>query len=110
MPISSTMEQFVFANVYLYTTVYLLQSDPPIYNMNGVNAPTYLYWSDADWLADRRDITGYLLPNLNPTILIQNTNLHDFNHLDFIWGLRAAPEIYNPIIDIIRRDANMTTK
>jgi len=84
-------------------------SDPPIYNVNNVNAPTYLYWSDSDWLADPQDIAAYLLPNLNPTILVQSTNLHDFNHLDFIWGLRAAAEVYNPIIEIMRLDANMTS-
>jgi lysosomal acid lipase/cholesteryl ester hydrolase len=77
---------------------------PPVYNMSRVNAPTYLFWSDADWLADTQDVTGYLIPNLNPSILMQNTNLHDFNHWDFIWGLRAAREVYQPIVDIIRAD------
>jgi lysosomal acid lipase/cholesteryl ester hydrolase len=85
-------------------TINYFQAHPPVYNMSRVNAPTYLFWSDADWLADTQDVTGYLIPNLNPSILVQNTNLHDFNHWDFIWGLRAAREVYQPIVDIIRAD------
>ena len=31
-------------------------------------------------------------------------NYVDFNHLDFIWGLRAAPDVYNKIIQTIAKD------
>lgn len=33
-----------------------------------------------------------------------STELHDYNHLDFIWGLRAPNDIYTPIIAIINED------
>ncbi|KAH7730308.1 CBN-LIPL-6 protein [Aphelenchoides avenae] len=32
------------------------QDTPPVYNLSNVNAPVYLYYSDADWLADVADI------------------------------------------------------
>jgi lysosomal acid lipase/cholesteryl ester hydrolase len=82
-------------------------SKPPEYDFTLVNAPVYLYWSDADWLGDKKDIEEYLLPNLPPQYLVQNNFLADFNHLDFIWGLNAAKMIYEPIIDICKKDAGI---
>src|SRR3569623_2064491 len=69
----------------------------------------YLYYSDADWLATSSDIQEYLLPNLNKLWLREAKNLHDFNHNDFLWGLRAPTEVYRPIIDIIIQDLPVTT-
>ncbi|KAK6042193.1 hypothetical protein COOONC_20301 [Cooperia oncophora] len=60
--------------------------------------PIYVYSGDEDWLADPQDISGYLMPRISHTV-VQNTELHDYNHLDFIWGLRAAADIYVPIIE-----------
>jgi len=79
-------------------------SKPPLYDFTRINAPIYLYWSDADWLADKADIEGFLLPSLNPSIVKLNNELTDFNHFDFIWGLRATDEVYNPILQIIGDD------
>lgn len=33
-----------------------MQDTPPAYNLSNVNAPVYLFYSDADWLADTADI------------------------------------------------------
>jgi len=82
-------------------------SKPPEYDFTLVNAPVYLYWSDADWLGDAKDIEEYLLPNLPPKYLVQNNHIADFNHLDFIWGLNAAKMIYQPMIDICKQDAGI---
>uniref|UniRef100_A0A914ZD17 Triacylglycerol lipase n=1 Tax=Panagrolaimus superbus TaxID=310955 RepID=A0A914ZD17_9BILA len=82
-------------------------SKPPEYDFTLVNAPVYLYWSDADWLGDKKDIEEYLLPSLPPQYLVQNNHLSDFNHLDFIWGLNAAKMIYEPIIEICKNDAGI---
>jgi len=81
-------------------------STPPQYDFTLVNTPVYLYWSDADWLADAKDIEEYLLPTLPPNFLVQNNKLDDFNHLDFIWGLNAPKQIYEPIIQIALDDWN----
>ncbi|CAJ0568111.1 unnamed protein product, partial [Mesorhabditis spiculigera] len=82
------------------------QTTPPIYDVSKIAVPTYLYWSDSDWLGDKQDIQDHLLPNYNPKYLIENNYYKDFNHLDFIWGQRAAAEVYTPIIEKALRDVN----
>ncbi|VDK19416.1 unnamed protein product [Anisakis simplex] len=77
---------------------------PPAYNLSLVNAPVYLYWSDADWLTDKRDIQDGLLAVIPKEYITENNELADFNHFDFIWGTHAAPQIYIPIINIIKDD------
>ncbi len=81
----------------------LFQAQAPLFNYSTVNVSTYLYRGTQDWLADPQDIADYLLPNLNPAIIVQDLVL-DFNHLDFIWGLNAAEDIYKPIITAITND------
>uniref|UniRef100_A0A914EG39 Lipase n=1 Tax=Acrobeloides nanus TaxID=290746 RepID=A0A914EG39_9BILA len=80
------------------------QAKPPLYDFTKINGDIYLYWSPPDWLATEKDIEEFLLPTLNPNIIKGNNKLEDFNHLDFIWGLRAPSEVYEPIIDVIKAD------
>ncbi|VDN60083.1 unnamed protein product [Dracunculus medinensis] len=91
------------------------QNNPPIFDLKKVDVDMYLYWSPADWLANQKDIEEFLLLNLNMTANfhykisnsirdIFNVKLKKFNHMDFLWGERAANEIYKPIIDIIKGD------
>ncbi len=84
----------------------LFQFTPPIYNISNIIVPIYLYWSDADWLADRIDIVDNIITKISDKYLIQNNHLNDFNHFDFIWGMRATDEIYMKIIQIIANDTN----
>uniref|UniRef100_A0A0N4WER1 Lipase 3 n=1 Tax=Haemonchus placei TaxID=6290 RepID=A0A0N4WER1_HAEPC len=79
------------------------QAEPPEYDFTKIQNPIYVYSGDEDWLADPNDVSGYLMPRISHTV-VQNTELHDYNHLDFIWGLRAAADIYTPIINIIKQD------
>ncbi|CAI5453277.1 unnamed protein product [Caenorhabditis angaria] len=80
------------------------QSNVPAYDFTNIKRPMYLYWGDSDWLADPTDIQEFLLPHLNPSYIVANNKLADYNHLDFIWGLRAPDDIYKPIIDLVRKD------
>ncbi|KIH45931.1 hypothetical protein ANCDUO_24019 [Ancylostoma duodenale] len=79
------------------------QANPPEYDFTKIQKPIYLYCGDDDWLADPQDISGYLLPRISHTV-VENVELTDYNHLDFIWGLRAAADIYYPIVEKIKED------
>ncbi|VDD86864.1 unnamed protein product, partial [Enterobius vermicularis] len=77
---------------------------PPPYNISNIMVPIYLYYSDADWVATSKDVESYLLTQLPKKYLKLAEKLDDFNHNDFLWGLRAPEEIYVPIAKNIRRD------
>ncbi|EYC37521.1 hypothetical protein Y032_0783g2325 [Ancylostoma ceylanicum] len=96
------------------------QANPPEYDFTRIQKPIYLYCGDEDWLADPQDISGYLLPRISHTVVqlhikpiyartvlyyeCENVDLTDYNHLDFIWGLKAAADIYYPIVKKIKAD------
>ncbi|GMR58968.1 hypothetical protein PMAYCL1PPCAC_29163 [Pristionchus mayeri] len=86
------------------------QSKPPSYDFTKIKNDMYLYWSDDDWLADPDDIKGYLLTSLNPNHIKMNNHLPGYNHLDFIWGMNAAKDIYQPIIDLLTNEMGGTVK
>jgi len=77
------------------------QDTPPLYDVTKTTVPTYIFRGDLDILADPTDV-DLLLPLLPNVVKV--FSLTGFNHLDFIWGLNAAHEIYQPIIDIIKAD------
>jgi len=75
------------------------QVTPPQYDVSQIEVPTYLFWGDDDWLAPPADVE-MLIPKLRN--VIGKTFLKKFNHLDFVWGLRATEDVYWPIIKNIR--------
>lgn len=83
---------------------------PPIYDISKIQTDMYIYWSDADWLADEQDIQNHLFKELNPKYIKENVHLPNFNHLDFIWGQRAAEAIYDPILHTINLDSGLNQK
>uniref|UniRef100_A0A0K0EJA2 Lipase n=2 Tax=Strongyloides stercoralis TaxID=6248 RepID=A0A0K0EJA2_STRER len=99
MVISKKVQKFDFGspdkNLLHYN-----QTTPPYYDFSKIFNDIYLYWSDSDWLADEIDVQEGLLHVL-PNIKL-NKHLIDFNHFDFIYGLRARKEIYDDIIEIIK--------
>lgn len=75
------------------------QSEPPQYDIRKVTVPTALYWAKNDWLADPVDIQ-FIRKNL-PNI-IDDYEIMDWNHLDFVWAVNAKEYLYNRIIDLIK--------
>lgn len=46
------------------------QAVPPEYQLKNDNAPVHLYWSEADWLADKTDIEEFLIPTLRKEYVV----------------------------------------
>jgi len=77
------------------------QDKPIEYDITEMETPVAIFSGGNDWLADPRDVQT-LLPKLKT--VFNNVYLPDFNDFDFIWGLRAAPEVYWPIRNDIKLD------
>jgi len=77
------------------------QKSPPVYDVSRIQTPIVLYWGGQDWLADPDDVEA-LSPQLRN--LAGSVYLPHFNHVDFIWGLLAAKEVYTPIYNDVMAD------
>ncbi|RMZ96707.1 lysosomal acid lipase cholesteryl ester hydrolase-like [Brachionus plicatilis] len=75
------------------------QTTPPQYDISKVRVPTALYWAKNDWLADPVDLE-YIRKNL-PNI-VDDYEIMDWDHLDFVWAVNAKEHLYNRIIDLIK--------
>nr|CAD2209510.1 unnamed protein product [Meloidogyne enterolobii] len=81
------------------------QNTPPLYNLTNIaNIPIYLYYSEADWLATKKDVEETILQQIPQENIKLAKELPNFNHLDFIWGQDAAKEIYEKIIKEINEE------
>ncbi len=61
-----------------------------------MEVPTALFWGDKDYLGDPTDVKRTIIPSVQN--MIASCELKDFNHLDFIWGMRAPSEVYMKIL------------
>lgn len=69
---------------------------PPQYNASAITVPLALYWGGNDWLADPDDVK-LLMQKLDDKTLWYNKTIKAWQHLDFIWGLDAAPLVYDDV-------------
>lgn len=60
--------------------------------------PTYLYWSNNDAFTHADDVA--ILKNSLRTVVKEYRN-DTYNHIDFVWSLYAAQDIYSQIINSI---------
>uniref|UniRef100_A0A914N544 Partial AB-hydrolase lipase domain-containing protein n=1 Tax=Meloidogyne incognita TaxID=6306 RepID=A0A914N544_MELIC len=100
----SQMQQSGFVQKFNYGTakanyLHYGQNTPPIYNLTKIsNVPIYLYYSDSDWLATKKDVEETILQQIPSKYIKIAKNLPNFNHFDFIWGINANKIIYDEII------------
>ncbi|XP_068957763.1 gastric triacylglycerol lipase-like [Petaurus breviceps papuanus] len=79
------------------------QTTPPFYRTEDMRVPTFLWSGGNDWLTPPKDVENLLqqLPNLKYHKMIPS-----YNHLDFIWGMDAAQQIYNELIEIMKQNVS----
>ncbi|CAJ0936903.1 unnamed protein product, partial [Mesorhabditis belari] len=80
------------------------RTHPPEFDLSQVEVPLYLFYSDADWLATSNGVEGFILKMIDQKYIKLSKKLSDFNHNDFLWGLRAREEIYDVIVNVISLD------
>ncbi|PIO65253.1 ab-hydrolase associated lipase region [Teladorsagia circumcincta] len=80
------------------------QKSPPKYNFRDVpKIPIYLFSGGNDYIAVDDDIYGSLLPQIEPSVQ-KHTHLPEYNHFDFVFGLRATADVYKPIMNVIQNN------
>ncbi|XP_035663170.1 gastric triacylglycerol lipase-like [Branchiostoma floridae] len=75
------------------------QPTAPVYPIENMTTPVALFWGGNDWLADPTDVQA-AIPQLRN--VIYNSEIKNFDHMDFIWG-KDATKLYDQIIKIIRK-------
>ncbi|XP_064551955.1 lipase 3 [Drosophila montana] len=75
---------------------------PPEYDVEGMDVPIYLYYSDNDYFASLIDVDK-LRYTMNPDSLKRAYRLPEakWNHLDFLWGLNVKEILYDTVLDDI---------
>ena len=76
------------------------QPHPPPYNVTELTVKTALFTGGQDWLADPTDVAN-LIPKIKD-VVFYHKNISYYDHLDFIWGLDAATQVYSEIITQIK--------
>ena len=76
------------------------QPNPPAYSPPyQLQLPIALYYGGEDWLVQPEDYQKLLkIPKI-----VRQRKLDSFEHLDFIWGLLAAKEVYSDIIQLFEK-------
>ena len=76
------------------------QPHPPPYNVTDLTVKTALFTGGQDWLADPTDVAN-LIPKIKD-VTFYHKNISYYDHLDFIWGLDAATQVYSEIVTQIK--------
>lgn len=75
------------------------KDEPPVHDLSTMKVPTYMFCGDKDILADPSDV-DYLMSVL-PNV-VKKFDITDTNHLDFVWGLNAVGQVYQPMAQIMK--------
>ncbi|KAJ3658403.1 hypothetical protein Zmor_010142 [Zophobas morio] len=74
----------------------------PDYDLKKITAPVYIHYSNNDWLSGKTDVDRLYsgLANVQGKFLVAEDS---FNHLDYVFGIRARELVYNKVISLMKR-------
>jgi lysosomal acid lipase/cholesteryl ester hydrolase len=95
---SGQLQDYDYGNYKINQEHYAGNAKPPVFNLGTMEAPpTYLYAGGSDWIARPEDI--FNLANTISRIKAKDPEtISNFNHIEFLWGNRAARSVYQPIM------------
>jgi len=76
------------------------QAHPPCYDLSQMSAPVALFSGGIDTLADPTDVAD-TISQLNPDMIVYNTQIPYYDHLDFVWGMDAHTVLYPQILSLL---------
>jgi len=85
----------VVKNEIIYGSIH-----PPEYQLDKVTVPTYLFWSDNDWLANPKDVEK-LKEKLGNLVADHEIPYEKFNHLDYMWAIDVVDLLYKPMLEVM---------
>jgi len=74
---------------------------PTLYDLTKMEVPISVYYGSDDYLATPADVLDAVSHFKN---VVEKVPLDGFQHMDFVWGLKAAPLVFQPITESIRKD------
>lgn len=97
----TTLKIYLLSLLILVILCFLLQEEPPDYDVSRITAPVALMWSTNDKIADPIDVE-YLRGNIKPLIFDYQVP-YPYDHFDFVLALNTADMINKPIIQLLSR-------
>ncbi|RZF35675.1 hypothetical protein LSTR_LSTR015815 [Laodelphax striatellus] len=76
------------------------QEKPPPYRLSKITAPVALFFSDNDWLADKKDI-GKLAKKLKNIVSAYRVPLDSFNHMDYLFAMDVKELVYDNVLTLL---------
>jgi len=74
---------------------------PPLYDLTKMEVPISIYYGGDDYLSTPDDVLDAASHFKN---VIEKVLVPEFQHMDFVWGLKAAPQVFQPIAASISKD------
>lgn len=79
-------------------------SEPPKYNIKNITSPAYIYAGEVDDIITIKDVKLMQKEFVNVKLF---KILHDYNHCDFNYGSNIEVDLYNEILNEIRKISNI---
>jgi len=76
-------------------------ANPPEYKLSNMKIDTVIYYGGKDTLADQEDVK-FFVKKLPEEHLKKVKFLENYGHLDFVWGFKAARDVYEDLVDYMR--------